>query len=1028
MRLPNVAPIPSLRRLPALLLIVLVALSVSLSGGSPANAAGAPSVTGVEVTSDAGNDDTYALGETITITVTFSEAVVVTGTPRLRIDMDPAVWGEKIVDYAGGSGATSLTFDHTVVEPNYSTLGVAVLANSLALNGGSIRSVSSQADAGLSHDGLSHDAGHRVNWQLERPAPTPTPTPEPTPEPTSEPVPGRPAGLRVAVETGSLEVSLVWDDVAGAASYRVRWRPVKEGAKLNEGVMLETSEAAITVADYGQWVARVEACNDAGCGKPRAKRFTVEPNRAACQLAPPERVSALGVARAAVAFWQAPSAESACEPIGYLVGARSVDSGEWTSEIAEPEARSHVLDGLTPGLIEYHVTTIYPRGESQPPRALPQLNVPEACNITLTVEANVDRGISGTWANVTGMPNGCVYGPEIEYEFKESTWNYFRNYGRFNNHGQSHPTQDSFIAYDLKPGVTYDFRIVAVDAAGRKNPSNVARAKVVYDVDGADEHSPRDVRVGVHNRGNAYVEWSRPASNPPGRTLSAFIVEWKTASGAAMTAEVDPGASTVHHITGLTHGSVYSVRVAARTTAAGDVQEAWSSPSPPFTAVSEPVQIWFTTGTPFINPFASRAFFRVDRNTPEGDLDCLLQYGGTFKQINCPAESVVHTDVTDDMSVAAVDTREDGSATRSLSHEGEFGGPRPVFTSGASGGNGTLVVAWSGHGDNPHLGRGSLDAWIVQHRKQNADGETWPAWPSGHVITDTTDRSHTFTGLGNGTWQARVRGRNANTEDHDNDPNTPDQTVHYLGFTSEIWTVTLAAGHTAVPGRVTGGTVRPGRAPVDEFDDEPGLGSLVVEWEPPSGGGSAVYAYQVRHRRGDYDYSTGGGAWTNGPEIYPRQTWRICRKSSVDGCENPRSYAITGLIAGREYDVAVRAKNANGWGDWRWIGDFNIPNGFPPLLQDATVNAGSLTLTFDQTVDTDSKPAVDAFTVTVNGTGQTPTGVAISGRTVTLTLSTAVTSGQTVTVSYTRPEENPLQHNDAQGPSFINESVTNDTP
>ncbi|MDE2747139.1 MAG: SwmB domain-containing protein, partial [Chloroflexota bacterium] len=217
-------------------------------------------------------------------------------------------------------------------------------------------------------------------------------------------------------------------------------------------------------------------------------------------------------------------------------------------------------------------------------------------------------------------------------------------------------------------------------------------------------------------------------------------------------------------------------------------------------------------------------------------------------------------------------------------------------------------------------------------------------------------------------------------------------------------------------------------APVDRDDDAPGVGSLVVEWEPPSGGGSAVYAYQVRHRRGDYDYSTGGGEWTEGPEIYPRQTWRICRKSSVDGCENPRSYAITGLIAGRKHDVAVRAKNANGWGDWRWIGHFNIPNGLPPLLQDATVNGSTLTLTFDQTLDSGSNPGASPFTVTVAGSDRSVAAVGISGSTVTLTLGTAVTSGQTVTVSYARPEERPLQHEGAQGPSFSDESVTNDTP
>ena len=37
-------------------------------------------------------------------------------------------------------------------------------------------------------------------------------------------VPGRPTGLEVATEAGSLDVSLDWDDIDGAASYLVRWR------------------------------------------------------------------------------------------------------------------------------------------------------------------------------------------------------------------------------------------------------------------------------------------------------------------------------------------------------------------------------------------------------------------------------------------------------------------------------------------------------------------------------------------------------------------------------------------------------------------------------------------------------------------------------------------------------------------------------------------------------------------------------------------------------------------------------------
>ena len=135
----------------------------------PVRTSGAPSVTGVEVVSDAGSDDTYALGETVRVRVTFSEAVEVDtegGTPRLAIDMDPAHWGTKWAAYESGSGTESLTFAHTVVEPNESTRGIAMLANTLQANGGTIRSSATGTDAAFAHMGLGHDPAHKVNWRL----------------------------------------------------------------------------------------------------------------------------------------------------------------------------------------------------------------------------------------------------------------------------------------------------------------------------------------------------------------------------------------------------------------------------------------------------------------------------------------------------------------------------------------------------------------------------------------------------------------------------------------------------------------------------------------------------------------------------------------------------------------------------------------------------------------------------------------------------------------------------------------------
>ena len=128
---------------------------------------GPATVTGVQVVSDPGADDTYMLGDTIRIRASFSAAVNVTGSPRLSIDMSPAAWGTKQAAYASGGGTKSLTFAYTVVEPNFSPQGIAVLANSLALNGGTIRSAATNANAELAHSGLGHDSGHKVDWRPE---------------------------------------------------------------------------------------------------------------------------------------------------------------------------------------------------------------------------------------------------------------------------------------------------------------------------------------------------------------------------------------------------------------------------------------------------------------------------------------------------------------------------------------------------------------------------------------------------------------------------------------------------------------------------------------------------------------------------------------------------------------------------------------------------------------------------------------------------------------------------------------------
>ena len=120
--------------------------------------------SGVSVSSSTGGDRYYLVGDVVEVTLVFSEAVNVTGTPRLRIGLDSTTGGRRWASYQSGSGTQRLVFAYTVAEGDISPQGVAVLEDTLELNGGTILSVSARTEehATLGHAGLGHDVTHRV--------------------------------------------------------------------------------------------------------------------------------------------------------------------------------------------------------------------------------------------------------------------------------------------------------------------------------------------------------------------------------------------------------------------------------------------------------------------------------------------------------------------------------------------------------------------------------------------------------------------------------------------------------------------------------------------------------------------------------------------------------------------------------------------------------------------------------------------------------------------------------------------------
>lgn len=83
-------------------------------------------------------------------------------------------------------------------------------------------------------------------------------------------------GLGVTSQRGSLAVAVDWDDSTGAVDYLVRWGPPGPHQVPNQGVRSASSDATITVRDYGKWVVQAQACNASGCGPVATKEVTVD--------------------------------------------------------------------------------------------------------------------------------------------------------------------------------------------------------------------------------------------------------------------------------------------------------------------------------------------------------------------------------------------------------------------------------------------------------------------------------------------------------------------------------------------------------------------------------------------------------------------------------------------------------------------------------------------------------------------------------------------------------------------------------
>ena len=129
-------------------------------------------IAGVAITSQPLIGDTYSFAQPIEITVTFSEAMEVTGALQVALQLGADT---KIASYVRGSGTDRLVFAYAVLSTDLNADGVSVGANTLADGGdtdqgvrgdGTILSVSRNTAPDLASDAVAADTDHMVNGTL----------------------------------------------------------------------------------------------------------------------------------------------------------------------------------------------------------------------------------------------------------------------------------------------------------------------------------------------------------------------------------------------------------------------------------------------------------------------------------------------------------------------------------------------------------------------------------------------------------------------------------------------------------------------------------------------------------------------------------------------------------------------------------------------------------------------------------------------------------------------------------------------
>ena len=441
-------------------------------------------------------------------------------------------------------------------------------------------------------------------------------------------------------------------------------------------------------------------------------------------------------------------------------------------------------------------------------------------------------------------------------------------------------TDTSYTIAGLSLETEYEVQVRATNSVGDSGWSTSGIATTTSTV----PYAPAAPTVTVLSATSLSVSWTAP-SDDGGETITGYDLQYRE-TGTTDWTQVDDQTGTSYTITGLSAGTEYEVQVRA-TNSLGDSD--WSTSGTATTTSTAP-------DTPTLTvTVRSATSLLASWSEPDDNGETITGYDLQYRETGTSDWTQVSDQTGTSYTITGLSLETEYEvqvrATNSVGDSGWSSSETATTTSTVPytpdaptvtvRSATSLLVSWTAPSDD---GGETITGYDLQYRETGTSDWT--------QVDDQTGTSYTITGLSLETeYEVQVRATNS------------------LGDSG--WSSSEAATTTStVP-----------YAPAAPTVTVLSPSSVSVTWSAPSDdGGETITGYDLQYRE------TGTSDWTQ-----------------VDD-ETGTSYTITGLSAGTEYEVQVRATNSLGDSDWSTSGTATTTTRIPDAPDALTITAGSATL------------------------------------------------------------------------------------